>query len=52
VLEAIDRGLVPPGVEIVLHGSGGYTGDDYVTADAYTEVSTVEEIAATVLGSR
>ncbi|MFE9694024.1 DUF6002 family protein [Micromonospora sp. NPDC005806] len=52
VLNAIDRGLVPTGSEIVLHGSGCYTADDYATAEPYAEVSTVDEVAAAVLGGR
>lgn len=52
VLNAIDRGIVPAGHEIVLHGSGCYTGADYVTAEPDAEVSTTDEIAAAVLGGR
>ncbi|MDZ5442296.1 DUF6002 family protein [Micromonospora sp. 4G57] len=52
VLGAIDRGIVPAGHEIVLHGSGCYTSADYVTAEPDAEVSTVDEVAAAVLGGR
>jgi hypothetical protein len=52
VLNAIDRGIVPAGREIVLHGSGSYSGGDYAVAEPDAEVSTVEEIAAVVLGGR
>lgn len=50
VLNAIDRGLVPSGRELVVHGSGCYRGDDYTGCEPDAEVSTVEEIAAAVLG--
>ncbi|MFC7244219.1 DUF6002 family protein [Catellatospora aurea] len=52
VLNAIDRGLVPAGREIVVHGSGSYRDDDYAVSEPDAEVSTVEEIAAAVLGGR
>lgn len=52
VLNAIDRGLVPAGNEIVVHGSGSYRDDDYAVYEPDAEVSTVEEIAAAVLGGR
>jgi hypothetical protein len=52
VLNAIDRGIVPADHEIMLHGSGGYTAADYVTAEPDAEISTVDEIAAAVLGGR
>ncbi|SBT43929.1 hypothetical protein GA0070621_1925 [Micromonospora narathiwatensis] len=48
VLNAIDRGLVPAGHEIVLHGSGCYGGSDFVPAEADAEVSTVDDVAAAV----
>jgi hypothetical protein len=51
-LNAIERGIVPPGHEIVLHGSGYYTDADYVVAKPDAEVSTVDEIAEAVLGAR
>jgi hypothetical protein len=49
VWNAIDRGLVPEDREIVVHGSGSYAGD-YPLCPADTEVSTVDEMAAAVLG--
>ncbi|HCT78539.1 MAG TPA: hypothetical protein DGT23_18555 [Micromonosporaceae bacterium] len=52
VLNAIDRGLVPADREIVVHGSGSYAGDDYTISEPDAEVSTVDEIAAVVLGGR
>jgi hypothetical protein len=52
VLNAIDRGIVPADREIVLHGSGCYSGTDYAEAEPDAEVTTVEEIAAAVLGGR
>jgi hypothetical protein len=52
VLNAIDRGLVPDGHEIVLHGSGCYHAGDYVEAEPDAEVSTVDDIAAAVLADR
>jgi hypothetical protein len=50
VWNAIDRGLVPSGREIVVHGSGSYAGD-YPPCPAEAEVSTVDQVAAAVLGS-
>ena len=41
VLNAIDRGLVPAGREIVVHGSGSYRDDDYAVCEPDAEVSTV-----------
>jgi len=52
VLNAIDRGLVPDGHEIVMHGSGCYRAGDYVEAQPDAEVSTVDDIAAAVLADR
>jgi hypothetical protein len=52
VCNAIDRGLVPAGHEIVVHGSGSYTADDFTVAEADAEVTTVDDIAAAVLGGR
>jgi len=49
VWNAIDRGLVPADREIVVHGSGSYA-DDYAVHPPDAVVSTVEEIAAVVLG--
>jgi hypothetical protein len=49
VWNAIDRGLVPADREIVVHGSGSYAADYPVCAPA-AEVTTVDEIAAVVLG--
>lgn len=52
VANAVDRGLVPDGVEIVVHGSGSYTVDDYAPMPdaAVTRVATTEDIAGAVLG--
>jgi hypothetical protein len=50
VLNAIDRGLMPAGHEVVVHGSGCYGGDDFVVCEPDAEVATVEDIAAVVLG--
>jgi hypothetical protein len=50
VCNAIDRGLVPAGHEIVVHGSGCYGGDDFVVCEPDAEVATVEDVAAAVLG--
>jgi hypothetical protein len=52
VCNAIDRGLVPAGREIVVHGSGWYNTAEYAPPhpDDVVEVSTVEDIAAAVLG--
>jgi hypothetical protein len=46
VLNAIDRGLIADGQEIVIHGSGFYTTADYQPLDqaATTRVSTVDDI--------
>jgi Family of unknown function (DUF6002) len=52
VCNAIDRGLVEDGRDIVVHGSGSYTAADYepLEPSAMTPVSTVEDMAAAVLG--
>jgi Family of unknown function (DUF6002) len=52
VANAIDRGLVPAGHEIVVHGSGTYAAGDFVVAQADAEVATVADIAAVVLDGR
>ncbi len=52
VLNAIDRGLVPAGHEIVVHGSGSYTAQDYAPLAPDAKVASVEDIAAAVLGGR
>jgi hypothetical protein len=52
VLNAIDRGLVPAGREVVVHGSGCYTRGDFAAAQPDAEVTTVPEIAAAVLDNR
>ncbi|MEV1329718.1 DUF6002 family protein [Micromonospora costi] len=52
VLNAIDRGLIPAGHEVVLHGSGCYGGSDFVTAEADVEVSTLDDLAAAVWAAR
>jgi hypothetical protein len=52
VCNAIDRGLVEPGADVVVHGSGWYATTDYQQLDL-TTTSTVEsaaDVAAAVLG--
>lgn len=51
VLNAIDRGLVPAGVDVVVHGSGFYAADDYqpIGSEAVVPVATVDDIAAAVV---
>lgn len=51
VLNAIDRGLVPDGRDVVVHGSGCYGGDDFVVCQPDAEVSTVDDVAAAALGT-
>jgi len=48
VTNAVERGLVPAGREIVVHGTGCYSDADFepLCADAITEVSTVDDVAA------
>jgi hypothetical protein len=50
-LEAIDRGLVEPGRDVVVHGSGSYGAADYVPleASALTPVRTAADVAAALL---
>lgn len=50
VANAIDRGLVPPGRDVVVHGTGFYTSADYepLEAGAITPVSTAEDIASAI----
>jgi hypothetical protein len=50
VLNAVDRGLVDTGRDIVVHGSGSYTTADYQPLDAVamTEVASPEDVAAAV----
>jgi hypothetical protein len=52
VLNAADRGLLPPGRDVVVHGSGWYATNEYTAATAgdVTRVETVDEVAAAVLG--
>ncbi|HEY8544544.1 MAG TPA: DUF6002 family protein, partial [Acidimicrobiales bacterium] len=52
VLNAIDRGLVPAGHEIVVHGSGSYAEGDYTVLEPDAHVATVDDIAAAVLPPR
>ncbi len=52
VLNAIDRGLVPDGYEVVVHGTGCYHTDDYPVAEPDAEVATVPDVAMAVLGDR
>jgi hypothetical protein len=51
VANALDRGLVPPGGEIVVHGSGCYTTADYEALDgaALTPVATADDIVAALV---
>ncbi|HEX6873877.1 MAG TPA: DUF6002 family protein [Micromonosporaceae bacterium] len=51
VCNAIDRGLVPAGTEVVVHGSGNYA-SGFPVAEPDAEVDTVDDIAAAVLGNR
>lgn len=48
VTNAVERGLVPAGREIVVHGTGCYSDADFepLCSDAITEVSTVDDVAA------
>lgn len=46
---AVDRGLVPAGTDIVVHGSGSYAAD-YPIHPPDAVVSTVDDVAAAVLG--
>ncbi|MEU6078177.1 DUF6002 family protein [Micromonospora sp. NPDC047074] len=50
VFNAVDRGLVDAGRDIVVHGSGSYGVDDYRPAESadVTEVRTTADIAAAV----
>jgi hypothetical protein len=52
VCNAIDRGLVEPDADVVVHGSGWYATGDYQTPDLSTTptVESVADIAAAVLG--
>ncbi|MFI7673228.1 DUF6002 family protein [Actinophytocola sp. NPDC049390] len=52
VLNAVDRGLVEEGRDIVVHASGSYTTADYEPLDAHaiTEVASVGDVAAAVRG--
>lgn len=54
VANAVDRGLVEGGTELVVHGSGSYGTADYepVQDAAVRPVTGVEDIAAAVLDSR
>ncbi|GGK15910.1 hypothetical protein GCM10011583_54740 [Streptomyces camponoticapitis] len=51
VCNAVDRGLVDPGRDVVVHGSGWYTDDDVRTPaeSALVPVSTVEDITAALM---
>ena len=51
VCNAVDRGLVPAGYEIVVHGTGSYC-DDFRIAEADAEVSTLADVVAAVLDKR
>jgi uncharacterized protein DUF6002 len=49
ILEAVDRGLIDPGTEVVVHASGSYAADDHRAPhpDAVTEI-TEGDLAAVV----
>ncbi|HEY6740279.1 MAG TPA: DUF6002 family protein [Actinopolymorphaceae bacterium] len=51
-LNAIDRGLIPAGDDVVVHGTGWYTSTDYEPPgpDEATPVMSVDDIAAAVVG--
>ena len=51
VLNALDRGLVPAGRDVVVHGSGSYTTADYRRLDdaAIVPFTTTDDIAAVLL---
>ena len=50
---AVERGLVPAGAELVVHASGSYGAADFrpVEPEAVRPVRTVEDVAAAVLGA-
>ncbi|MFL6129162.1 MAG: DUF6002 family protein [Mycobacteriales bacterium] len=52
VLNAVERGLVPEGAEIVVHGSGSYGTADFdpIEDAAVRPVASVEDVAAALLG--
>jgi hypothetical protein len=52
VFNAIDRGLVEPGSDIVVHGTGAYSDADYepLLPSAMVPVATADDIAAAVTG--
>jgi hypothetical protein len=52
VFNAIDRGLVEPSADVVVHGSGWYSTADYEPLDLSTTptVESVADVAAAVLG--
>lgn len=52
VLNAVDRGLVESGRDIVVHGSGSYGAADYqlIEQDAITRIGSVEDVAGAVFG--
>ena len=54
VCNAVDRGLVPAGSDIVVHGSGWYGTGEYTPPhpEHVVEVSTVEDIASAVFGTK
>jgi hypothetical protein len=51
VLEAVDRGLLDPGAEIVVHGSGWYSADEYdvLPQSSYHPVDTVADMVPVLL---
>ncbi|HEV7652804.1 MAG TPA: DUF6002 family protein [Actinophytocola sp.] len=52
VFNAIDRGLVEPGADVVVHGSGWYASTDYEPLDLTTTptAESVADVATAVLG--
>lgn len=48
VMNALDRGLVPPGGDVVVHGSGSYSATDYrrLGDAAITPIATVDDAVA------
>lgn len=53
VLNALDRGLVPAGRDVVVHGTGTYADGDYppLGRDRTAPVRTAADVASAVLGS-
>lgn len=53
VLSAVDRGLIDPGADIVIHGSGWYSSGEYQPAEPsqLTPVGSLHDIAQAVTGT-